>query len=426
MNLHDILDRPIAFQRVFVSIGVGIGGALMLSQAVYWSKRTKNADGWFYKTQEEWEEETGMTRTEQERARKALCAVGVMNEKRRGIPAKLFFRVDFDELSKALAGELREVALEDLKRDSATVLSRLSKTSLMTAKKIKPAIATEHVDFLELLTTHGMTCGICGEAINYGPGNHSKALVFAHKKILAHGGGHLASNIVPAHFMCKEMKDADDYQTTSMSTADILEEKQTSLSTADILDGLPKADSGVLCNQTITETTAETTAETTNTSEGGTAAPTTPGTLVATVEVQAGPRFQIPADMPGPKDPTCKTFKAWANYACAYRKRYNAWPVWNAKAGGQLGQLIARLGAENSHHVAAYYLTINDSFLIRKCHDLASLVRDAESFHTQWATNRQMNGTTARQQEQTQANINAAHAAAEAIRGKEGKRNAFL
>ena len=48
--------------------------------------------------------------------------------------------------------------------------------------------------------------------------------------------------------------------------------------------------------------------------------------------------------MPGPKDQSCKTFKAWANYAMAYHKRYGAWPVWNAKAGGQLGQLVARLG----------------------------------------------------------------------------------
>ena len=56
------------------------------------------------------------------------------------------------------------------------------------------------------------------------------------------------------------------------------------------------------------------------------------------------PRCEIPADMPGPKDQSCKTFKAWANYAMAYHKRYGAWPVWNAKAGGQLGQLVARLG----------------------------------------------------------------------------------
>lgn len=139
------------------------------------------------------------------------------------------------------------------------------------------------------------------------------------------------------------------------------------------------------------------------------------------------PRCVIPADMPGPKDPECKTFKAWANYAMAYRKRYNAWPVWNAKVGGQLGQLISRLGIEAAHHVAAYFLTINDAKLINGCHNLGDLLAKAEAYHTQWVTNRQMNATTARQQEQTQANMNAAQEAADAIRnGQGGKRNAFL
>ncbi|MCE1084997.1 helix-turn-helix domain-containing protein [Pseudomonas asiatica] len=139
------------------------------------------------------------------------------------------------------------------------------------------------------------------------------------------------------------------------------------------------------------------------------------------------PRCEIPADMPGPKDQSCKTFKAWANYAMAYRKRYHAWPVWNAKAGGQIGQLISRLGIEVAHHVAAYFLTINDARLINGCHNLGDLLAKAEAYHTQWVTNRQMNATTARQQEQTQANMNAAQEAADAIRnGQGGKRNAFL
>lgn len=55
--------------------------------------------------------------------------------------------------------------------------------------------------------------------------------------------------------------------------------------------------------------------------------------LVLVVDRTDAPRVEIPADMPGPKDQTCKTFKVWANYAMAYRKRYSAWPVWNAKAG---------------------------------------------------------------------------------------------
>lgn len=139
------------------------------------------------------------------------------------------------------------------------------------------------------------------------------------------------------------------------------------------------------------------------------------------------PRCEIPVDMPGPKDAKCKTFKAWANYAMAYRKRYGAWPVWNAKTAGQVGQLISRLGIDVAHHVSAYFITINDAKLINGCHNLGDLLAKAEAYHTQWVTNRQMNATTARQQEQTQANINAAQEAADAIlNGKGGHRNAFL
>ena len=140
------------------------------------------------------------------------------------------------------------------------------------------------------------------------------------------------------------------------------------------------------------------------------------------------PRIEIPADMPGPKDQSCKTFKAWANYAMAYRRRYHCWPVWNAKAAGQLGNLVDRLGADVAHHVSAYFLGINDARLIGDCHSLNNLLAKAEGYHTQWATNSQMNGRTARQLEDTQANINAAQEASRRIRerGEGGKKNAFL
>ena len=38
MNYDFIPDRPIAFNRDFVDLGIGITGALLLSQAIYWSK----------------------------------------------------------------------------------------------------------------------------------------------------------------------------------------------------------------------------------------------------------------------------------------------------------------------------------------------------------------------------------------------------
>lgn len=157
----------------------------------------------------------------------------------------------------------------------------------------------------------------------------------------------------------------------------------------------------------------------------GAALPTQSGSLVLVVDRPDAPRVEIPADMPGPKDRDCKTFKAWANYAMAYRKRYQCWPVWNATAGGILGKLVDRLGIDVAHSVAAYYLTINDARIVNDCHSLTNLIAKAEAYHTQWATGRQMNGRTARQIEDTQANINAAQQAAQNIR-EGGPRNAFL
>lgn len=100
--ITQFMDRPIAFHRSFVSLGAGVTGALMLSQAVYWSHRTQKGDGWFYKTQAEWEEETGLSRYEQEGARKKLRKLGVMQEIKRGVPCKTFYKVDFQQLSMLL------------------------------------------------------------------------------------------------------------------------------------------------------------------------------------------------------------------------------------------------------------------------------------------------------------------------------------
>ncbi|MFS1538035.1 MAG: hypothetical protein ACL7BU_04375 [Candidatus Phlomobacter fragariae] len=98
--LTQTLDRPIAFQRVFVRLGIGITGALLLSQLIYWHNRTKKA--WFYKTRTEIEDETGLTRTEQETARKRLVKIGVLEEKLMSTPAKMHFRINDIVLQEAL------------------------------------------------------------------------------------------------------------------------------------------------------------------------------------------------------------------------------------------------------------------------------------------------------------------------------------
>lgn len=101
--MKELLDRPIAFHRCFVEITGSVNAALMLSQAWYWSLRTKDDDGWFWKTHGEWTEETGMSRREQDTARKRLRQLGLIDEKLSGVPATVHFRVCHDTVQTRLA-----------------------------------------------------------------------------------------------------------------------------------------------------------------------------------------------------------------------------------------------------------------------------------------------------------------------------------
>lgn len=102
-----LLDRSISFHRVFVRLTGSVTGALLLSQAVYWQNRTRAGDGWWWKTQEDWTEETGMSRHELATAKKACEPF--LDSKRAGIPCKTWWRVNADAIQAAI-DELQEDA----------------------------------------------------------------------------------------------------------------------------------------------------------------------------------------------------------------------------------------------------------------------------------------------------------------------------
>lgn len=116
----DLLDRPIAFHRCFVRITGSVTAALMLSQAWHWTKYTKDPDGWFWKSRAEWIEETGLTRFEQESARKRLREKGFLIEKLKGVPATVHFRVHADNVAAALTGQPVEIPPSQLAENQPT------------------------------------------------------------------------------------------------------------------------------------------------------------------------------------------------------------------------------------------------------------------------------------------------------------------
>jgi hypothetical protein len=107
-----LLQRPIAFHPALARLGGSVNAGLFLSQAFYWQTRTTDPTGWFYKTQAEWQEETTLTRREQEKAREKLRRLGVLEEERRAIPAKLYFRIHIQRLT-ALLSSMAESAIQE-------------------------------------------------------------------------------------------------------------------------------------------------------------------------------------------------------------------------------------------------------------------------------------------------------------------------
>ena len=95
-------EQPIAFNKHYVFLGCGINGALMLSQLVYWTSRTKDSEGWIFKTHHEWTQETGLTRREQDTARATLKSLNFISEKKMGVPCRVYYRVERENLYQAL------------------------------------------------------------------------------------------------------------------------------------------------------------------------------------------------------------------------------------------------------------------------------------------------------------------------------------
>lgn len=95
-------EKPIAFNKHYVFLGCGINGAVMLSQLVYWADKSKDPNGWIYKTGKEWTDETGLTRREQDTARKNLRELGFIEEHKHGVPCKVHFKVNQPVLYQAL------------------------------------------------------------------------------------------------------------------------------------------------------------------------------------------------------------------------------------------------------------------------------------------------------------------------------------
>lgn len=152
--------------------------------------------------------------------------------------------------------------------------------------------------------------------------------------------------------------------------------------------------------------------------------PAAPTALPAVVEVIKPAKAPKAKAEPDAETEAAKATRqaAWAAFDDAYQRRYGTTLPRNATTNSQMASLVRRLGQEASG-VAAFYVGVNDAFLIRTQHSLGALLQNAEGYRTQWATGRSMTATRAQQLDKTGANFSAADEAKAISRARRAANN---
>lgn len=103
-------DNFIVVNRDLIAI-LGLDSAVLLSELAsefnYWEINGRDEDGWFYSTHDNIQKNIGMKSDKQARCVKHLAAMGLIEIKQKGMPAKRHFKINESEILRLLAS-LRE------------------------------------------------------------------------------------------------------------------------------------------------------------------------------------------------------------------------------------------------------------------------------------------------------------------------------
>lgn len=112
--------------------------AVLLNQLLYWSDKTKNDEGWIYKSAEDWNEEICLSRYQVTQAKNKLEKMGIIEttlKKANGSPT-LHYRVLNDKFSESFLKFLQNQNSSNLKNEFEETSKSLTKTTTKTTTKI--------------------------------------------------------------------------------------------------------------------------------------------------------------------------------------------------------------------------------------------------------------------------------------------------
>ena len=136
--------------RVYISFcGGDLAAALLLSQNVYWSDKSSRKDGGFWKTYDEWEAETGLSRFQVKRAAALLMKMGFLQTKvkRANSAPTMHYFLDIGLFTSSLIKflENRETSISEMqetrKSDMQETRKSLTETTTSTTTPITKSAA---------------------------------------------------------------------------------------------------------------------------------------------------------------------------------------------------------------------------------------------------------------------------------------------
>jgi hypothetical protein len=123
-----------------------VGGAtigLFLSQLLFLSDKGQNPEGWVYKSEAEMGKETGLTKREQQTARRKLLALGVIAIMRGGWKNTYHFKVIWEKLYQVIAGS----------QQPQTVPTEKSETPQNVAAEREQNVSTNSLEWQQNVST---------------------------------------------------------------------------------------------------------------------------------------------------------------------------------------------------------------------------------------------------------------------------------
>ena len=149
----------VSFHAVFAKALGSVTAALFLSQAYFWQQKarfskTKTVEEkpFFERTAEAWYEDTGLTTDQQVAARQRLKRLGILEEKKMGLPAKLYYHVCLDTLVSVIYryNETGKSVVEDY-RNKKRYITRTEDGKFRKQKTVKNGNNIESLESIESL-----------------------------------------------------------------------------------------------------------------------------------------------------------------------------------------------------------------------------------------------------------------------------------